>query len=136
MSSFCIFSIHFFSNETNQRFVMNIEDLREYCLKKKEVTESFPFDETTLVFKVKNKIFALTDIENPLSINLKCDPEEAIELRERYTAVKPGYHMNKKLWNTIDIDGSIDEELILKWIDDSYRLIVEKLPKKDREGLL
>ena len=115
---------------------MNIEDLREYCLKKKEVTESFPFDETTLVFKVKNKIFALTDIENPLSINLKCDPEEAIELRERYTAVKPGYHMNKKLWNTIDIDGSIDEELILKWIDDSYRLIVEKLPKKDREGLL
>lgn len=136
MSSFCIFSIHFFSNETNQRFVMNIEDLREYCLKKKEVTESFPFDDTTLVFKVKNKIFALTDIEKPLIINLKCDPEEAIELRERYTAVKPGYHMNKKLWNTIDIDGSIDEELILKWIDDSYRLIVEKLPKKDRETLL
>ena len=136
MSSFCIFSTHFFSNETNQRFVMNIEDLREYCIKKKEVTESFPFDETTLVFKVKNKMFALTDIEKPLSINLKCDPEEAIELRERYTAVKPGYHMNKKLWNTVDIDGSIDEELILKWIDDSYRLIVEKLPKKDREGLL
>lgn len=115
---------------------MNIEDIREYCLKKNSVTESFPFDETTLVFKVKNKMFALTDIESPLSINLKCDPEKAIELRERYPVVKPGYHMNKKLWNTIDIDGSIDDSLIKKWIDDSYKLIVEKLPKKDQTGLL
>jgi len=115
---------------------MNIEDLREYCLKKKEVTESFPFDKTTLVFKVKNRMFALTDIENPLSINLKCDPEKAIELRERYPAVQPGYHMNKKLWNTVYVDGSIDEKWILKWIDDSYRLIVEKMSKKDQEGLL
>lgn len=115
---------------------MNIEELREYCLIKKSTTESFPFDETTLVFKVKNKMFALTDIEAPLSINLKCDPEIAIELRERYTAVSPGFHMNKKLWNTVLIDGSIDYNLIREWIDDSYRLVVENLPKKDQLGLL
>jgi len=115
---------------------MNIEDLREYCTRKKEVSESFPFNETTLVFKVKNKMFALTNIEKPLSINLKCDPEKAIELRERYPAVKPGYHMNKQQWNTVEIDGSIDDNLILDWIDDSYRLIVEKMPKKDQAELL
>jgi len=115
---------------------MNIEDIREYCLKKNSVTESFPFDETTLVFKVKNKMFALTNIESPLSINLKCDPEKAIELRERYPTVKPGYHMNKKLWNTVDIDGSLNDSLIKEWIDDSYKLIVEKLPKKDQKDLV
>ncbi len=115
---------------------MNIEDLREYCLRKNSVTESFPFDETTLVFKVKNKMFALTNTNGPLTINLKCDPEKAIELRERHTAVKLGYHMNKKLWNTVDIDGSIDTNLIKEWIDDSYKLIVEKLPKKDQSGLV
>ncbi len=115
---------------------MNIEDLREYCLKKSSVTESFPFDETTLVFKVKNKMFALTDTKGPLSINLKCNPEKAIELREIYPAVKPGYHMNKKLWNTIEIDGSINYSLIKGWIDDSYKLVVETMPKKDQTGLL
>lgn len=80
---------------------MNIEELREYCISKKDVTESFPFDETTLVFKVRGKMFALTDLEGELSINLKCDPDLAIELREKYPAVQPGYHMNKKHWNTI-----------------------------------
>lgn len=115
---------------------MNIEELRDYCLRKESTTESFPFDETTLVFKVKNKMFALTDIKGQLFVNLKCDPEKAIHLRERYDAVLPGYHMNKKLWNTVIIDERIDDGLIKEWIDDSYRLVVEKLPKKDRTELI
>lgn len=115
---------------------MNIEDLREYCIRKKYTSESFPFDETTLVFKVKDKMFALMPTEGTLSINLKCNPEKAIDLRERHTAVKPGYHMNKKLWNTVEIDESIDDNLLKEWIDDSYRLVVEKMPKKDRTELL
>lgn len=113
---------------------MNIEDVREYCMSKKEVTESFPFDETTLVFKVMNKMFALTDTEADFSINLKCDPEKAIELRERYPSVQPGYHMSKKHWNTVYVDGSISDDQIYKWIDDSYKLIVSKLPKKDQQN--
>jgi len=112
---------------------MNIEEFREYCLKKNSVTESFPFDETTLVFKVAGKMFALTDTHDDFSINLKCDPEKAIELRERYPAVIPGYHMNKKHWNTINVEGSIPDELLYQWIDDSYFLIVEKLSKSLRE---
>lgn len=115
---------------------MNIEDLREYCLSKNGVTESFPFDETTLVFKVMGKMFALTDTCDQFSVNLKCDPEKAIELRELYPAVIPGYHMNKKHWNTVNIDGSISDDLIYQWIDDSYDLIVKKLPKIIREELL
>lgn len=109
---------------------MNIENLREYCISKKGVTESFPFDETTLVFKVMNKMFALTDLEGDLSVNLKCDPVKAIALREQYAAVKPGYHMNKKHWNTVLIDGSIPTDVIKQWIDDSYNLIVNSLTKK------
>lgn len=115
---------------------MNIEEIREYCLKKKGVEESFPFDEATLVFKVKGKMFALTSLEKDPSINLKCDPEKAIELRERFPAVAPGYHMNKRLWNTIQIDGSIPDNLIWECIDESYQLVVEKLPKKLKEELL
>lgn len=115
---------------------MNIEELREYCLRKKSTTENFPFDETTLVFKVKNKMFALTDVDGQLFVNLKCDPVKAVQLRERYDAVLPGYHMNKKLWNTVMIDERLDDNLIKEWIDDSYKLVVEKLPKKDREGLV
>jgi len=115
---------------------MNIEELREYCLSKKGVSEGFPFDETTLVFKVMNKMFALTDIEKPLSVNLKCDPETAIELRETYPTIQPGFHMSKTHWNTIYIDGSIDDKLILEWIDDSYDLIVKGLTKKLRDELL
>ncbi len=114
---------------------MNIEEFREYCLSKKGVTESFPFDETTLVFKVMGKMFALTDTEDDFSINLKCDPEKAIELREQYPIVQPGYHMNKKHWNTIYIDGSISDEELKIWIDDSYRLVVSSLPKKERDVL-
>jgi len=115
---------------------MNIEEFREYCLSKKSVTESFPFDETTLVFKVAGKMFALTDTHDDFSINLKCDPEKAIELRERYPVVIPGYHMNKKHWNTVNIDGSIPNDLVYQWIDDSYNLIVKKLPRSLWEELL
>ena len=114
---------------------MNIEELREYCLSKKGVTESFPFDETTLVFKVMDRMFALTDLEGDLSVNLKCDPEKAIELRERYPAVIPGYHMNKKHWNTILIDGSIPDSLIFFLIDHSYELVVKGLSQKKRKEL-
>ncbi|NVN94433.1 MAG: MmcQ/YjbR family DNA-binding protein [Bacteroidetes bacterium] len=114
---------------------MNIEELREYCLTKKAVIECFPFDEVTLVFKVGGKMFALTNLDGDLSINLKCDPEKAIELREQYPSVKPGYHMNKKLWNTVEIDGSIGDNLIKSWIDDSYNLVILSLTKKQREGI-
>jgi predicted DNA-binding protein (MmcQ/YjbR family) len=116
---------------------MNIETLREYCLSKKAVTESFPFGENTLVFKVKDKIFLLVSLSsNPLQFNAKCEPEKAIELREQYDAVQPGYHMNKKHWNTVIIDGSIPAALIKEMIDDSYNLIVQSLPKKTREELM
>jgi predicted DNA-binding protein (MmcQ/YjbR family) len=112
---------------------MNIEEFRNYCLEKKAVTESFPFDETTLVFKVMNKMFALTDVEDDFSINLKCDPEKAIQLREQYPdLVLPGYHMNKKLWNTVVVDGKIPDNLLYQWIDESYDLIVASLPKAKR----
>jgi predicted DNA-binding protein (MmcQ/YjbR family) len=105
---------------------MNIEILREYCLSKKDVTESFPFGDDTLVFKVNGKIFALVNLDGDLSINLKCDPVLAIELRERYSSVTSGYHMNKKHWNTVLLDGSIPDKDVLSWIDHSYGLIMKK----------
>jgi predicted DNA-binding protein (MmcQ/YjbR family) len=115
---------------------MNIETLQEYCLSKKAVTEDFPFGETTLVFRVKGKIFLLVALDaDPLQFNAKCDPEKAIELREEYDAIKPGYHMNKKHWNTIIVDGSISTKLLKEMIDDSYDLIVQSLPKRSREEL-
>lgn len=116
---------------------MNIETLREYCLSKKAVTEDFPFGETTLVFRVEGKIFLLVALDAaPLQFNAKCDPEKAIELREAYDAIQPGYHMNKKHWNTVIIDGSVSTGLIKEMIDDSYSLVVKSLPKKIREELL
>ena len=114
---------------------MTLDQIRDYCLKKKLVTEEFPFDDETLVFKVMSKMFLLTNINPPLSINLKCDPEKAIELRERYPAVTPGYHMNKKHWNTIEIDGTIRPKLLFTWIDESYELVVNSLPKKKQKEL-
>jgi len=115
---------------------MNIEDIRDYCLAKKGANESFPFDNDTLVFKVVDKIFLLAGItDEPLAINLKCDPERAIELRERYPSVTPGYHMNKKHWNTVVLDGSVDRNTICSWIDDSYDLAANGLTKKQREAL-
>ncbi len=112
---------------------MNIEEFRTYCLAKKAVTEGFPFDDTTLVMKVLDKMFALANLDGNLSINLKCAPEKALELREQYPAVLPGYHMNKKHWNTVKIDGSIPDKIIESWIDDSYNLVVSKMSKKQRE---
>ncbi len=105
---------------------MNVESLREYCIAKEGVTESFPFGIDTLVFKVKGKIFALVNLEGDLSINLKCDPVLAIEIRERHPSVIPGYHMNKKHWNTVLIDGSVADREIYFWIDHSYELISGK----------
>lgn len=115
---------------------MNIEELREYCIAKKGVTESFPFDEETLVFKVMGKMFLLTNINQDLSMNVKCEPEKAIELREQYSSVLPGWHMNKKHWNTINIDGSISNQQLKEWIDNSYNLIVASLTKKLQNELL
>lgn len=112
---------------------MNIEDFRNYCLTKAGATEEFPFGENTLVFKVAGKMFAATDVNLFESVNLKCDPEMAMELREKYIAVLPGYHMSKKHWNTIIIDGSLSDFLIREWIDNSYRLVVKKLSKAQKE---
>ncbi len=115
---------------------MNIEDIRTYCLSKKGSSESFPFDDDTLVFKVLDKIFALTGItSDPLSINLKCEPERTNELREQYPCVAPGYHMNKKHWNTITLDGSVSNNLVKQWIDDSYNLVLNSLTRKQKEEL-
>ena len=115
---------------------MNIELIREYCLSKKGVSEEFPFDEDTLVFKVMGKIFLLASLEKiPLQVNLKCNPEEAGELRERYDAVIPGYHMNKKHWNTVVIENSIPPREIFSWIDNSYNLVVNGLKKSEKEEL-
>jgi predicted DNA-binding protein (MmcQ/YjbR family) len=105
---------------------MNIESIREYCLSKKNVTECMPFGDDTLVYKVSGKIFILANLDGDLTINLKCDPAFALELRERYTSVIPGYHMNKKHWNTVMIDGSIPDREIFEWIDHSYNLVRNK----------
>jgi predicted DNA-binding protein (MmcQ/YjbR family) len=113
---------------------MNIEDFRNFCLSLPAVEEDLPFGPDTLVFKVAGKMFALTNIEVFESINLKCDPEKAVELRERYDAVTPGYHMNKKHWNTVLTDG-LPDALLLEWTRESYDLVVKGLPKKVREEI-
>lgn len=102
---------------------MDIESLRDYCISLKGVEESFPFGEDTLVFKANKKIFALVNLDGDLSINLKCDPALALELRERHSSVIPGYHMNKKHWNTVHIDGTIPDKDIFSWINHSYELV-------------
>lgn len=108
---------------------MDIEELRDYCLSKSGVTEGFPFGETVLVFKVGGKMFLLAPLDSELRMNVKCDPELAIELREQYPEIQPGYHMNKKAWNTVDLTGSLTRKQILEFIDHSYNLIVRSLPK-------
>jgi predicted DNA-binding protein (MmcQ/YjbR family) len=113
---------------------MDLEFFQRHCLSKKGVTEEFPFGEDTFVYKVVGKMFAITSIDFP-SVNLKCDPEQAILLRERYTAVQPGYHMNKQHWNTVMMDGSVPDKMILKWTNDSYDLIVESLNKSQKSIL-
>jgi len=114
---------------------MNIEEYRNYCIKKPGVTEGFPFDNKTLVFKVMNKMFALTGVEDFFSINLKCDPELAIELRDQFHSVKPGFHMNKKHWNTVENEGDITDKKIFELTDLSYNLVVKGLTKKLKEEL-
>lgn len=99
-------------------------------------TEDLPFDESTLVFKVKGKMFALTGIETFESINLKCDPDKALELRADYMQVKAGYHMNKRHWNTIEMDGGIPDKTIKEWVFDSYKLVVDKLKVSDKKEVL
>jgi predicted DNA-binding protein (MmcQ/YjbR family) len=114
---------------------MNIEEFREYCMAKPGVTEEFPFDETTLVFKVMGKMFALTNLDGDWGLALKCNPERAIELREQYPAIRPGYHMSKVHWNTVIMDGSLSQKLILELVDHSYQLVVDKLPKSKKPSL-
>lgn len=114
---------------------MNIEEFRDYCMAKPGVTEEFPFDETTLVFKVMGKMFVLTNLEGDWTVNLKCDPIRAIELREMYPAIQPGYHMHKALWNTVVMDGSLTRQLFLELVDHSYELVVNKLPLKLKQEL-
>lgn len=114
---------------------MDIETFRLYCLAKPGVTEHLPFDDRTLVFKVGGKMFALCDLEEFNSANLKCDPERAVELRERYDAVTPGYHMNKTHWNTVKVNGDVKGRMLQELIDHSYELIVSSLPKREREKL-
>lgn len=115
---------------------MNIESLRLYCLAKPATSEGFPFGGDTLVFKVAGKMFALTGLDSvPPTVNLKCDPQRAIELRDRYRAVTPGYHMNKQHWNTVELESDLDDDQLRELIDHSYELVVNSLPKKLRESL-
>lgn len=112
---------------------MNIEELREFCISMKAVEECFPFDEETLVFKVMGKVFLLTGIESkPLEFNVKCDPEKAVTLREKYSCVLPGYHMNKTHWNTVVCDRSVPDKLLKEWIRHSYDRVVLGLTKKQK----
>lgn len=114
----------------------NVEAFRTYCLQKKGVTEEFPFDETTLAFKVMGKLFALTSLkEIEFRINLKCDPEWAVELRDEHESIVPGYHMNKKHWNTVIVNFTIPNVLLKKLIDHSYDLVVKKLTKAQQLAL-
>ena len=118
--------------------MVNIEILREYCLHKKHVTECFPFDDVTLVFKVMNKMFALMSLKlwerGEPSVNLKCNPEYAQELRAEYGCIKPGFHMNKIHWNTVLINtGELKHDFIFQLIDDSYDLVITSMPKKLRD---
>lgn len=110
--------------------MINVETYRDYCMSKPGVTEDCPFGPDTLVFKVMDKMFALCSINTFEFINLKCNPERALELRDQHPAIKPGYHMNKKHWNSVYVDGTLPDELIFELIDHSYHLVAESLPKK------
>ena len=113
---------------------MNVESFRDYCLSKPAATEGTPFGPEDIVFKVEGKMFALLALnEVPPAVNLKCDPDLALELRDRYEQVQPGYHMNKKHWNTVVLDGVIAEREVTKMIDHSYDLVVQSLPKAKRQ---
>lgn len=116
---------------------MNVEELRSLFLNYPEVTEETPFDESTVVYKTAGKMFVLINWdENPLRANLKCEPSKAEELREQYSCVIPGYHMNKKHWNTVYFDGSVDDSVLKEWVEHSFDRVVAGFPKKKREELL
>lgn len=114
---------------------MNIEELRDHCLTLQGVTEDFPFGEDTLVFRVGVKIFLLTGLTEANRFNVKCDPELAVELRERYNEVQPGYHMNKKHWNTVYMDGQLTRKQLCEMVQHSYDLVLKSLPKKEQEKI-
>jgi predicted DNA-binding protein (MmcQ/YjbR family) len=114
---------------------MNIEELREHCLQLQGVTEDFPFGEDTLVFRVGGKMFLLIGLSEANRFNVKCDPELAVELRDRYSEVKPGFHMNKTHWNTVHIDGQLTDKQLCEMMDHSYDLILKSLPKKTQEEI-
>jgi predicted DNA-binding protein (MmcQ/YjbR family) len=115
---------------------MDLESFREYCLSKVAATESMPFGEGVLVFKIAGKMFALAALDEiPATVNLKCDPDLALELRDQYEQVQPGYHMNKKHWNTVEIGSGVPEAELRKMIDHSYDLVVRALPKARRDQL-
>ena len=111
---------------------MDIEEFREYCLSLPCTTEDFPFDETVLVFRVKNKIFARIALDNPELGVVKCDPDYAVELRDHYTAIEPAYHWNKQYWNQIWFNRDVTDELLCKLINHSFAEVVKKLPKKEQ----
>ncbi len=116
--------------------MLTVESLREHCRAKPGSRETFPFDMRTLVFKVAGKMYALCGIGgDPLELSLKCDPEEAEVLRQLYPAVKPGHHLNKRHWNTVTLNGSVGDELVLEWLDRSYELVVAGLTRREREAL-
>jgi predicted DNA-binding protein (MmcQ/YjbR family) len=115
---------------------MLFDDIREYCLKKPETEETLPFDEETLVFKVCGKMFGLINITNPDTINLKCDPERALDLREHHPEIQAGWHMNKKHWNTVNLRGNLPSALVKELIDHSYLLVVNGLKKEDKKRIL
>lgn len=128
---------HFFINFTKvNKWNMNVEEVRQICIAKRGVTEGFPFDETTLVIKVGGKIFALISLDRVPSVNLKCDPERAIDLRERFSDITPGYHMNKKHWNTVMLEGDLHDSLIVELIGHSYELVLASLPGKVQEEVV
>lgn len=113
---------------------MNIESLQQHCLAKKGVTEETPFGPDNLVYKVGGKMFLLASLDTiPLRFNVKCDPEQAVQLRDSYPCVLPGYHMNKQHWNTINVDGSVSDRQLQQWIDASYQLVFDNLPQKTKQ---
>ena len=114
---------------------MTLEQFRAHCLKKPGFSEDLPFGPDVLVFRVAGKMFALMDVDTFVSVNLKCEPERAVELREQYPGITPGYHMNKQHWNTVLTDDSVPGKLLLELADHSYELVKDSLPKKVREGL-
>lgn len=114
---------------------MNIEYVRNYCLKKNGVEETFPFGEITLVYKIGGKIFLIMSLDTNNRFNAKCDPERAAELRERYSEVTPGWHMNKKHWNTVYMDGNLSDAILREIIDHSYKLVFDGLPKKIKQEI-